>query len=1025
MIVLLALFGVASCAMPALRRLPGNALFYVAAAVSAVAAVWTASLAPTVFAGEAWTLQIEWLPLLGLDLTFRIDALSWVLAMIVTVVGALVLVYCAGYFQKDESGRGRFAGVLLAFAGVMFGLVTADNMYLMFVFWEGTSIFSYLLIGHYTSRRASRASAMQALLVTTFGGLAMLVGLVLLHSLAGSAEFSQIIGQGLEPSGALITALMLILVGAGSKSALVPFHFWLPGAMAAPTPVSAYLHAASMVKAGIYLILRLMPEFGDVPGFREVLIIVGTWTMLVGGWRSLRQFDLKLILAYGTVSQLGFMTAIAGFGGRDAGLAALAMVVGHALFKATLFLAVGIIDHRTGTRDIRKLCGLGRKAPVLAVTTIIAAASMAGIPPLWGFVAKESVFSAFIEAAAHGDAFGLVAVIGTALGSVLTVGYTLRFLHGAFGKKPGIHAVKDAKEHAVELVSPVLLVAATVVFPFFAGAIDRVIALYADSMPALDPEHPYHLAIWHGLEPALGVSALTLLLGILLFLGRKPIARFQARVPDIIESSRGYWFSLRVTDTIAARLTASTQRGSLPGYLATILLVLSAAVAVVFVARDVAAGDVRFEWTWVQLAIVIIIALAAFATTRANKRFQGVILVGVTGYSQAAIFAISGAPDLATTQALIETLSLIVFVLVLRRLPARHSESHEHNLRSWVRWIIAFAVAIAIAAVFVVAMGARIAVPDYLSFPELAVEGGHGHNIVNVTLVDIRGWDTMGELSVLIAAATGVASLVYLNARGSQRPRSKSLAPRGGFFRRPDRQTMRESIAASAKRRQQRRVPSELRDSKSHHVWLLAGHSLAPEHRSIVVEVVVRLVFHALFIASLFLLFSGHNDPGGGFAGGVVAALALAARYMAGGRHELDQAVRVDAGLLLGVGMVLAAGTALVPMFFGHPPLTSFWVDQEIEGVGHLIFVTSTIFDIGVYLIVIGLAIDVLRSLGSELDVQAEEARAGSLRMSEQVLDEAEVRGNFEPAKPVTKQIPVQSPRRDRAANGDVERSDR
>ncbi|MGO1544137.1 MAG: Na+/H+ antiporter subunit A [Gulosibacter sp.] len=1007
MVVLLALFGVASCAMPALKRLPGNAMFYVAAAVSAAAAIWTATLAPTVFAGGAWELYIEWLPVIGLDFAFRIDALSWVLAMIVTAIGALVLIYCASYFERNEAGIGRFAGVLLAFAGVMFGLVTADNMYLMFVFWEGTSVLSYLLIGHYTGRRASRASAMQALLVTTFGGLAMLVGLVLLHAIAGTANFSEIIGMGIEPSAALITALMLILVGAGTKSALIPFHFWLPGAMAAPTPVSAYLHAASMVKAGIYLILRLMPEFGDVPGFREVLIVVGVWTMLVGGWRSLRQYDLKLILAYGTVSQLGFMTAIAGYGGRDAGLAALAMVIGHALFKAALFLAVGIIDHRTGTRDIRKLSGLGKSAPVLAITATIAAASMAGIPPLWGFIAKEGVFSAFISGIEHGDSWGWVALIGTAIGSLLTVGYTIRFLHGAFATKPKVEPVKAAREHIDELIAPVLLVIATVVFPFLVGPIDQLLTHYADTMPALDPEHPYYLALWHGLEPALGVSAITLTIGILLFVFRGQVAKIQSMVPDIIESSRGYWLSLRVTDAVAARLTSSTQRGSLPVYLATIFVVLIASVTVAFAVQGVQRPDLTISWTWAQVAIMVVIAIAAFASTRSNKRFQGVILVGVTGYAQSAIFALSGAPDLATTQALIETLSLIVFVLVLRRLPARHAKL-DNNLPSWLRWVIGFGVGIAIAAVVVVSMGARIVIPDGASFPELAVEGGHGQNIVNVTLVDIRGWDTMGELSVLIAAATGVASLVYLNARGSQRQQPKSLAPRGGFFRKPERQAMRDSIIESARRRNDRQLPTKLRDRKDHHVWLLAGHSLAPEHRSIVIEVVVRLVFHAFLIASLFLLFSGHNAPGGGFAGGVVAALALAARYMAGGRHELDEAVRFDAGRLLGVGMILAAGTALVPIFFGYPPLTSFWVDEQLPWVGHLIFVTSTIFDIGVYLIVIGLAVDVLRSLGSELDVQAEERRSGGqLRVSETVLDEAEVRGNTEKASPVTRQLPV------------------
>ena len=975
MAFLLALFAVASVAMPLLRKLPGTSLFYVGAAVSAVAAVWTGTLAPQIFAGETWNVSYKWLPELEMNLDFRIDALSWVLAMIVTAIGALVLLYCASYFKKDEPGLGRFAGVLLGFAGVMFGLVTTDNIYLMFVFWEATSILSYLLIGHYTGRRPSRGAAMQALLVTTLGGLAMLVGLVMLHVAAGSALFSEILTADIPYDGFLITALILVIVGAITKSAQLPFHFWLPGAMAAPTPVSAYLHAASMVKAGVYLVLRLVPAFGDVPGFRETLIVIGVWTMLVGGWRSLRQFDLKLILAYGTVSQLGFMMTIAGFGGRNALLAAIAMVIGHALFKAALFLIVGIIDHQLGTRDIRKISGLGKCAPVIAVTAITAAASMAGIPPLWGFVAKEAVFSSFIENAAAVVAWGWVALIGSAIGSILTVAYTCRFLYGAFATKRGIDPVEKAKSHVADLISPVLLVLATIVIPFFATPIDHLIAQFADTAELVDPEHPYHLAIWHGLEPALLVSAITLLCGLGMFAASRKVERIQSFAPDMFEAARGYWLSLRVVDSVAARVTSSTQRGSLPFYLAIIFLVLVAAVVVPLPFIDYSQLDLTLEFSWVQLAIVVVLVMASIGVTQSTRRFHGVILVGATGYGIAIIFALHGAPDLAMTQALIETLSLVVFVLVLRRLPAKHAHI-ENNLSPWLRWVIAIAVALAIGVVTAIAMGFRVSPSDGLSFPELAVEGGHGYNVVNVTLVDLRGWDTMGELSVLIAAATGVASLVYLNARGSQRQAKQA--------------------------RQPKRPATPQKPGAERRAWLIAGNSLAPENRSIVVEVVVRLIFHALFITSLYLLFAGHNSTGGGFAGGVVAGLALAARYLAGGREELDAAVRIDAGQLLGIGMILAAGSALAPMMFGYPPLMSFWLDSEVAGIGHVIFVTSTIFDIGVYLIVIGLVIDILRSLGSELDIQAEEEQLSQRNVSATVIDDAEIRGASPQTQPMT-----------------------
>lgn len=1012
MLVMLALFLGASIAAPVLRPLIGRGVFLIGAAVSAVATVWIAALGPTVLAGNDYVETVPWVPQLGMDLQFRIDALSWVIALIVTGIGALVLLYCPRYFGREDVGLGRFAGVLVAFAGVMLGLVTADGIYLLFVFWEGTSVLSYLLIGHFTGRRAARGAAMQALLVTTFGGLVMLVGLVLLQISTGSALLSGITTRvaadpALAASGPVVVAVLLVLVGVATKSALVPFHFWLPGAMAAPTPVSAYLHAASMVKAGIYLVLRLVPGFAETPGFRETLIVIGVWTMCVGGWRALRQNDLKLVLAYGTVSQLGFLTAAAGFGSRDAALGALAMLIAHALFKAALFLIVGIIDHQTGTRDLRKLSGLGRRAPVLAITAIVAGASMAGIIPLWGFVAKEGVFSAFLAAGEHGDPWAIVAVIGTAIGSVLTVAYTLRFLHGAFATKRGVAVCSGGDEHPDILIAPILLSAAGVVMPWWSTAVDGALAVFADTVPPGPGEHPYHLAIWHGFEPALWISLGSLALGALLFLGRRLVSRIQSLVPAVIESARGYWLAMRVVDMVAARVTSFTQRGSLPFYLGSIFVVL-----VVAVVSGVAAGgapgpiELTLTWSWPNAAVIAVLIVAAIASTRSDKRFQGVVLVGITGYGMAVLFAISGAPDLAITQSLIETLSIIVFVLVLRRLPARHTKL-PGRIRSSVRIAIGVAFGLIVAALTAFAMGNRVAPSDGLEFFRLAKEGGHGINVVNVTLVDIRGWDTMGELSVLIAAATGIASLVYLRTRGSGVGRAPSLAPRRSF-RNGESGVVSGRLRVGLARDGRRRDLDVAYGPRSNHkVWLLAGYRLAPEQRSVVVEVVARLIFHALLILSIFLLFSGHNAPGGGFAGGVVAGLAFALRYLAGGREELDEAVRVDAGRLLGFGLILAAGSAAVPIMFGQAPLTSSWIDENLPGIGELVFVTSTTFDIGVYLVVIGLAVDILRSLGSELDRQAERDATGG-EPDQLVLDASET-GSPNRSVPATRALDLRS----------------
>src|SRR5699024_6409267 len=387
---------VAALVGPILVRRVGRNAFYPLAVVPGASAVWLATLDPHQLADSPVEVTVSWIPAFDIELAFRLDVLSWVLALIATGIGAIVLLYCARYFKDTEPGLGRFAGLLTAFAGAMVGLVLADDAMMLYTFWELTTVFSYLLVGHYQDKQASRRAALNALISTTAGGLAMLVALLMVAAPAGSMRLSAIIADPMweQPGPYLVTAMVLILVGATSKSALVPTHFWLPGAMAAPTPVSAYLHAAAMVKAGGYLILRVAPALAHLEAVTIVLAAVGAATMLVGGWRALRQTDIKLLLAYGTVSQLGFLSAVAAVATRDAVMVALAMLIAHAVFKAPLFMVVGIIDKMFGTRDLRMLSGVGRAAPVVAVIGIVSAASMAAIPPLYGFVAKEAIYTA-------------------------------------------------------------------------------------------------------------------------------------------------------------------------------------------------------------------------------------------------------------------------------------------------------------------------------------------------------------------------------------------------------------------------------------------------------------------------------------------------------------------------------------------------------------------------------------------------------------------------------------------------------
>jgi NADH:ubiquinone oxidoreductase subunit 5 (subunit L)/multisubunit Na+/H+ antiporter MnhA subunit len=426
-----AFFGASVIAYP-LVRLLGRSGFFLLALVPLTGLLYSLSTIPDLFSPHAQPLveSLDWLPALGLEGVFRLDVLSWIMTLLVTGIGALVFVYCARYFPPDEPGLARFAGIFMAFAAMMYGLVIADELLMLYLFWEGTTVFSYLLIGHSQSRRRSRQAALQALIVTTAGGLAMLVGMVLLITATGTGRISALVDRaqlGMDTGPVIISAIILILIGAISKSALMPFHFWLPGAMAAPTPVSAYLHAAAMVKAGIYLVLRLAPGYNNLPGWSEVLLTLGLLTMFIGGWQALKQTDLKLLLAFGTVSQLGFLTTMASFGTPDITKAALGLLIAHALFKSCLFLCVGIIDHRAGTRDLTKLSGGWKAFPVVAVCATIAAASMAGLPPMFGFVAKEAVYSTLLTSP---DKATVIAFIGIMIGSILTVAYSARFVWG-------------------------------------------------------------------------------------------------------------------------------------------------------------------------------------------------------------------------------------------------------------------------------------------------------------------------------------------------------------------------------------------------------------------------------------------------------------------------------------------------------------------------------------------------------------------------------------------------------------------
>jgi multicomponent Na+:H+ antiporter subunit A len=761
--------------------------------------------------------------------------------------------------------------------------------------------------------------------------------------------------------------------------------------MAAPTPVSAYLHAAAMVKAGVYLVARFAPAFSDLVAWRSVVLVLGGATLLLGGYRALRQHDLKLVLAFGTVSQLGLLTLLLGYGSRAMALAGLALLGAHAMFKASLFLVVGVVDAATGTRDLRRLSGVARKLPVTTFAATLATASMIGLPPFAGYVAKEAALEALVH---DGDplAYAMIGVI--AVGSALTVAYGLRFLWGAFKPRlasapepfdPGIPApVRSATAPDIAHPQPFWMVAPPLVLAVLGLVVALVPVLgellltpHANAYPNGEPGH---LVLWGGFTPALAITGVVLLAGVWSFRQRDRVERLQAALWSPASADTVYQHLMRRLDRIAGAVTAGTQRGSLPFYLGVILVVLALGPGLALVwglvdrqgdtvlpAAAGAEGDGTLRigplalvpWDRpAQFVVVLVVVVAAVLTANARRRLKAVVLAGVAGYGSAALFVLHGAPDLALTQVLAETLILIVMVLVLRRLPPYFSDRPLAASR-WVRLAIGVTTGL-VAMLFVAAAPlARVHLPVSVYFPEEAKSFGGGHNIVNVTLVDIRAWDTVGEISVLLVAATGVASLVFLRQRRSDILRIDRAATLQAI----------ERAGQSAPRQ----------DGRGE--WLRAGNTLVPAQRSMIFEALTRIMFHPMILFALFLLFSGHNSPGGGFAAGMVAGLALAIRYLAGGRYELGAAAPVHPGLVLGTGLFLSAGVGLAALLTGQGALESTIVDVHLPVLGHVHLVTSLFFDIGVFLLVIGLVIDILRTFGAELDRQAEPAaRSGAGR---------------------------------------------
>jgi multicomponent Na+:H+ antiporter subunit A len=702
--------------------------------------------------------QWEWLGALGLQLTLELDAFAVMMVLIISTLGACVLAYSAAYFDPDKV-TARFTSYFVAFAGVMTGLVMSADLFTMFVFWELTSVFSFLLIGLNSESSSARVSALRALLVTGAGGLCLLAGVVLFQIAVGTTSFQELATAA--PTGTLVTtAAVLVLIGAFTKSAQFPFHFWLPGAMAAPTPVSAYLHSATMVKAGIVLMARMAPIFGDLDVWRWMVVLAGGTTMIVGGVRAMRAYDAKLLLAHSTVSQLGLLGVLAGIGIPGATYAAVVHLAAHAVFKAALFLTVGAVDHGVGSRDIRELNGVGRQMPVLATCAILSAASMAGIIPLFGFATKEKALAVLLKADDSVGVVGTVALVLVVLGAVLSTAYSVRFIRGMFGTKRNLPESHVHHAPSFLLVAPVVLLSATsLVAGVFAQQTGRLFDAVATT---LSPSATGKLALWPGVNTALVVSVVVVALGAVVGYVT-PFASAPRQVR--ISGEKIYQAVLDVILLGSKRITRYSQSGSLQTYITVVMSVMGSALIVAMLFFELPrVSAMVFADSWLQLSVVMLTIVFSAVVTFTQHRFVAALLLGGVGFSLAILFVLYGAPDLALTQILVETIILVVFLLVLRQLPKVFDRTMKIAQRS-LNAVIASGVGVAVALFALVVGESRTAPSVGEQFIEQSLPGGGGKNVVNVILVDFRGADTLGEITVLGVAALGVANLVVMARR--------------------------------------------------------------------------------------------------------------------------------------------------------------------------------------------------------------------------------------------------------------------
>ncbi|MFZ7791879.1 monovalent cation/H+ antiporter subunit A [Acinetobacter lwoffii] len=883
------------------------------------------SQAPAIFDGAVMTQTWSWLPQLGIDFSFRLDSLGLLFALLISGIGTLIYIY-AYYYLNPKNSLSKLYLLLMLFMAAMLGISLSNNLIILLVFWELTSISSFLLVGYWSNYEAAQRGSRMALTITGMGGLAMLGGFVLLGQITGTYQLDQILmmTEQIQSHHLFVPTLLLILLGAFTKSAQFPFHFWLPNAMAAPTPVSAYLHSATMVKAGLFLVARLLPIFAGAALFHNIVTFVGLFTLCMAAFFAIFKEDLKGLLAYSTISHLGLIMCLLGIGSPLAVAAAIFHIINHATFKAALFMIAGIIDHESGTRDLRKLSGLWQLLPFTATLTMITAASMAGVPLTNGFLSKEMFFTELV-ASLSGPLMVGSAIVAT-LAGIFAVAYSIRLVHGVFFDGPLGKQVpnKDAHEPAFGMRAPATLLAILCILVGLLPAllVEKIVNSTTQATTQNFAFEGTHLALWHGFNLPLLMSVISLLGGIIFYfsLAKGGALREIDLDPKLGRLQGRVLFDLFLKNLLlnSRRFRRSTENGKLQSYLLWIVIFTVGLVGLPLLSNAVGTGT--RELTHAP-ALAIILWLLLFSSCWMllwfhHERIKAVLISGAVGLVVTMVFIGFSAPDLALTQITVDVVTTVLLLMSLSLLP-QLTPYESSPTRRWRDAIIALGGGLGIAAIAWLIM-----TRDHNSiswfFLQQSIPLGGGTNVVNVILVDFRGFDTFGEITVLGIAAIGVLSLMD--------------------------------------------------GMRAHGTTMTQGLTYRFNPSPLMLRITASWILPVALVVSLYIFLRGHNLPGGGFIAGLVTSLALIIQYIAVGQDKTEQLLGAKSGRLyeiwIGIGLTIAGLTGIAAWFWSRPFLTSAHIYVSPPMIGEMHLASAALFDVGVYVTVVGATMLMISVLG-------------------------------------------------------------